>query len=151
MDEETATGKPVLLTLMTVSNHRPYKFPETHVKWDDSIGRIQNTARYAQWAFVDFVNRARSKPWFDDTVFVFVADHSVKINGAARIPVHSFRIPILFYSPKHIAPGRNDTLGAQIDLFPTLLGMLGFSYDSPFFGIDLMRVPKGWGTDQYRP
>jgi len=145
MDEETATGKPVLMTLMTVSNHRPYKFPETHVKWDDSIGKIQNTARYAQWAFVDFVNRARSKPWFDDTVFVFVADHSVKINGAARVPVHSFRIPILFYAPKHIAPGRIDTLGAQIDLFPTLLGMLGFSYDSPFFGIDLMRVPKGGG------
>lgn len=145
MDEETATGKPALLTLMTVSNHRPYKFPETHVKWDDGLGKIQNTARYAQWAFVDFVNRARGKPWFDDTVFVFVADHSVKINGAARVPVHSFRIPILFYAPKHIAPGRNDTLGAQIDLFPTLLGLLGFSYDSPFFGIDLLRVPQGGG------
>lgn len=145
MDEQTAANKPVLLTLMTVSNHRPYRFPQTSVKWDDSMGKIQNTARYAQHAFVDFVDKARAKPWFDDTVFVFVADHSVKINGAARVPVHSFRIPLVFYAPKHIRPGRVDTLGAQIDMIPTLLGLLGFSYDSPFFGVDLLRIPKGGG------
>ena len=145
LDEMTAEGKPAFLTMMTVSNHRPYEFPQTHVKWDDRVGRIQNTARYAQWAFADFVERARSKPWFKDTVFVFVADHNVKVNGAARIPVNSFRIPMLFYSPAHIAPQRVDTLGAQIDLIPTLLGRLGFTYDSPFFGVDLMRVPKDGG------
>jgi phosphoglycerol transferase MdoB-like AlkP superfamily enzyme len=145
LDEMTATGRPAFLTLMTVSNHRPYKFPQTHVKWDDRLGNIQNTARYAQWAFADFVERARTKPWFKDTVFAFVADHSVKINGAARVPVNSFRIPMLFYSPAHIRPQRVDTLGAQMDLIPTLLGVLGFTYDSPFFGRDLMRVPKGDG------
>ena len=145
MDEETAKNEPVLLTLMTVSNHRPYKFPETVVKWDDAMGRIQNTARYAQWAFVDFVNRARKKPWFADTVFVFVGDHGTKVNGAAAVPVHSFRIPLLFYAPKHIGPGRIHTLGAQIDFIPTLMGLLGISYDSPFFGVDLRRVEKGKG------
>lgn len=145
MDEMTAAGKPALLTMMTVSNHRPYTFPQTHVKWDDTVGKIQNTVRYAQWAFADFVERARAKPWFKDTVFVFVADHNVKVNGAARVPVHSFRIPMMFYSPAHIPPRRVPTLGAQIDLIPTLLGVLGFSYDSPFFGIDLLRVPEGGG------
>lgn len=145
LDEMTSGGKPAFLTLMTVSNHRPYQFPQTHVKWDPGIGKIENTVRYAQWAFVDFVERARQKPWFRDTVFIFVADHNVKVNGAARVPVHSFRIPMLFYSPAHIPARRVDTLGAQIDLIPTLLGLLGFSYDSPFFGIDLMRVPAGGG------
>jgi|TARA_B100002003_G_scaffold202651_1_gene194918 phosphoglycerol transferase MdoB-like AlkP superfamily enzyme len=145
MDEETAKDKPLLLTLMTVSNHRPYKFPESVIKWDHGMGRIQNTARYAQWAFVDFVNRARKKPWFADTVFIFVADHGTKVNGAAAVPVHSFRIPLLFYAPGHIKPGRIETLGAQIDLIPTLMGLLGISYDSPFFGVDLRRVKKGKG------
>ncbi len=145
VDEMTAKGSPAFLTLMTVSNHRPYKFPQTNVKWDDRVGNIENTARYAQWAFADFVERARAKPWFKDTVFVFVADHSVKINGAARVPVNSFRIPMLFYSPANIPPQKVETLGAQIDLIPTLLGVLGFSYDSPFFGRDLMRVPKDGG------
>jgi len=145
MDEQTADGSPALLTLMTVSNHRPYKFPQTHIKWDDRMGRIQNTARYAQWAFVDFVERSREKSWFDDTIFIFVGDHGKKVNGSARIPVHSFRVPLLFYGPKFIAPGRNDTLGGQLDMIPTLLGLLGFSYDSPFFGLDLTRVPDGGG------
>lgn len=145
MDEQAAQGDRILLTLMTVSNHRPYKVPQTQVKWDDRLGRIQNTARYAQWAFVDFINRSRDKPWFDNTVFIFVGDHGLKVNGSAQVPVHSFRIPLLFYGPKFIQPGRVDTLGAQIDLIPTLLGLLGISYDSPFFGIDLMRVPQGGG------
>ena len=145
MDEQTADKKPFLLTMMTVSNHRPYKFPQTNVKWDTNLGRIQNTARYAQWAFVDFINRAREKPWFDNTIFIFIGDHGVKVNGAARVPVHSFRIPMFLYGPKYINPSRNDTLGGQIDLIPTLLGLLGISYDSPFFGMDLMRVPEGGG------
>ncbi|MDA1097912.1 MAG: sulfatase-like hydrolase/transferase [Proteobacteria bacterium] len=145
MDEETAKNKPVLLTLMTVSNHRPYKFPQTVIKWDERLGRIQNTARYAQWAFVDFVKRAREKPWFADTVFIFVGDHGTKVNGAAAVPVHSFRVPLLFYAPNHIKPGRDETLGAQIDLIPTLMGLLGISYNSPFFGVDLRRVEKGKG------
>lgn len=145
MDEQTAKKKPVLLTMMTVSNHRPYKFPQNNVKWDDGMGRIQNTARYAQWAFVDFVKRAQKKPWFDNTIFVFVGDHGVKVNGAARVPVHAFRVPVLIYGPKFISPGRVDTLGAQIDLIPTLLGLLDFSYESPFFGVDLMQVPKDAG------
>ncbi len=145
MDEMTADGSPAFLTLMTVSNHRPYKFPEGELAWDDSIGKVQNTARYAQWAFADFLEQAKTKPWFRDTVFVFVADHSVKINGAARVPVQAFRIPLLFYSPAHIEPARVATLGAQIDLVPTLLGLLNMSYDSPFFGLDLRRVPEGEG------
>ncbi len=145
MDEMTSGGKPAFLTMMTVSNHRPYEFPQTHLKWDPGMGKRENTARYAQWAFVDFVERSRQKPWFKDTVFIFVADHNVKVNGAARVPVNSFRIPILFYAPDHIPARRVDTLGAQIDLVPTLLGLLGFTYDSPFFGIDLMRVPEGEG------
>ncbi|WP_259780557.1 LTA synthase family protein [Aestuariispira ectoiniformans] len=146
MDENAGPGKaPFLLSMMTVSNHRPYKFPQDHVKWKDDRGRIENTATYADWAFGNFIERARSKPWFDDTVFVFVADHSRKINGASRIPVDAFRIPIVFYSPKHLKPMQVDKLMAQIDLSPTLLGLLGFKYDSPFFGVDVLKQPNDDG------
>ena len=145
MDEHAQAGKPFMITLMTVSNHRPYKFPEDNVQSDPAITNRENTAHYADWAFGDFIERARAHPWFDDTVFVFVADHSEKINGAAQVPLQDFRIPLLIYAPKHIAPRRIDTLGAQIDLIPTLMGLLKFSYVSPFFGIDLLRVPEGQG------
>jgi phosphoglycerol transferase MdoB-like AlkP superfamily enzyme len=52
---------------------------------------------------------------------------------------------MLFYAPNHIRPERNDILGAQIDFIPTLMGLLGISYNSPFFGVDLRRVAKGKG------
>lgn len=145
MDENVKPGQPFLLTLMTVSNHRPFLFPE-HFKADPAFtNRRERGAAYADWAFADFIRRAREYPWFDDTVFVLVADHGQKVNGAAQVPLEKFRIPALIYSPKHIAPRRIDTLAAQIDLVPTLLGLLGLSYESPFFGIDVTRVPPDGG------
>jgi len=150
MDDMTAedSKKPFLLTMMTVSNHRPYRFPENNVKQNPDWQPRYNSARYADWAYGDFIERAKKHKWFDNTVFVFVADHSEKINGAAQVPLQDMRIPILIYSPKNIAPRTIDTMGAQIDLIPTLLGQLGFSYVSPFFGKDLTIEPKdgGWSS-----
>ena len=143
LDRMTASGKPAMLTLLTVSNHRPYTYPTGRIDKDPEDKRIENTATYADWAFGDFIERARARPWFDDTVFVFLGDHGWKVNGAAKVPLHSFRIPILVYAPAHIAPRRVDTLGAQIDLAPTLLGLLGISYESRFFGKDLLRTRPG--------
>ncbi|MES1991468.1 MAG: LTA synthase family protein [Pseudomonadota bacterium] len=150
MDDMTAEGnkQPFLLTLMTVSNHRPYRFPENHIKQNPDWQSRYNSAHYADWAYGDFIERAKAHKWFDNTVFVFVADHSEKINGAAQVPLQDMRIPIIIYSPKNIAPRTIATMGAQIDLIPTLLGELGFSYVSPFFGKDLTIEPDngGWSS-----
>ncbi|MGV8997799.1 MAG: LTA synthase family protein [Parvibaculaceae bacterium] len=150
MDDMTAEDnqKPFLLTMMTVSNHRPYRFPENHVKQNPDWQSRYNSAHYADWAYGDFIERAKKHKWFDNTVFVFVADHSEKINGAAQVPLQDMRIPIIIYSPKNIAPRTIATMGAQIDLIPTLMGELGFSYVSPFFGKDLTIEPTdgGWSS-----
>ncbi|MDO8290968.1 MAG: sulfatase-like hydrolase/transferase [Parvibaculum sp.] len=148
MDDMQASGKPILLTMMTVSNHRPYRFPENHVKQNPDWQQRYNSAHYADWAYGDFIERAKTHKWFDNTVFVFVADHSEKINGAAQVPLQDMRIPVVIYSPKNIAPRTITTMGAQIDLIPTLLGELGFSYVSPFFGKDLTIEPSngGWSS-----
>ncbi len=147
LDENAMTSEngknPLFFSLLTVSNHRPYKFPQSVVKWKEDRGKIENTATYADWAFGDFIERAREKPWFDNTVFVFIADHGRKVNGASQVPLHRFRIPVLFYGPKYFKQEEIATLGAQIDVIPTLLGKLGFSYISPFFGLDLARVKSG--------
>ena len=145
IDEKTKTGKPFLLTMLTVSNHRPYVYPEGRIDKDPAQKRKENSATYADWAFGDFIKRAKSKPWFEDTIFIFVADHGPKVNGAAVVPVPSYRVPLLFYAPKYIKPEVNQTLGSSVDFTPTLLGLLGLSYDSPFFGVDLKRVPEGQG------
>jgi hypothetical protein len=83
-------------------------------------------------------------------VFIFIGDHGPRIYGAAQVPVPSYRVPLLFYAPKHIASERNTALGTSMDLGPTLLGLLGVSYDSPFFGVDLRRVGEGEGKSKGR-
>lgn len=144
--DAAADGKvPVFLGLLTVSNHRPYTYPEGRIAKPPKQKRKENSATYADWAFGDFVEKARTRPWFKDTVFVFVGDHGPRVYGAATVPTPSYRVPLLYYSPGNLEPRRIDTLGSSMDLGPTLMGLLGFSYDDPFFGLDLTRVPPGEG------
>ena len=145
LDEMTADRKPVFLSLLTVSNHRPYVYPAGRIAKNPKEKRKENAATYADWAFGDFIERARGRPWFADTVFIFIGDHGPRVYGAAQVPVPSYRVPLLFYAPAHIKPGRNAALGSSMDMAPTLLGLLGMSYDSPFFGVDLRRVEPGHG------
>ncbi len=145
IDAKAKNKKPFFLSVFTVSNHRPYTYPEGRIKKDPARKRRENSATYADWAFGNFIDRARAYPWFDDTVFIFIGDHGPRVNGAGQVPVPSYRVPLLFFSPKNIAPRRVETLGSSIDVAPTLLGLLGLSYDSPFFGKDLLRVPPGKG------
>lgn len=145
MDDMTARGAPVFLSLLTVSNHRPYVYPDGRIAKDPKLKRKENAASYADWAFGDFVERARGRAWFDDTIFVFIGDHGPRVYGAAQVPVPSYRVPLVFYAPRHVQPARDGTLGSSMDMAPTLLGLLGISYDSPFFGVDLRHVPSGAG------
>jgi phosphoglycerol transferase MdoB-like AlkP superfamily enzyme len=145
MDANAKKKSPFFLSIFTVSNHRPYTYPKGRISKDPARKRKENSATYADWAFGNFIDRAKSHPWFDNTVFIFVGDHGPRVNGAAQVPVPSYRVPLLFYSPKYIKPGRVATLGSSADMIPTLLGLMGISYDSPFFGVDLRRVPAGKG------
>ena len=96
LDRSTASGQPVFMGMLTVSNHRPYTFPPGAVQPDPAVGAKENVAHYAAWAFSDFIERARSRPWFKDTVFVFVGDHGPRVAGAAQVPVERFRVPLQF-------------------------------------------------------
>lgn len=145
LDALAGAGRPTFLAMLTVSNHRPYTYPAGRIDKDPAKNRRESAATYADWAFGDFIEKARGHAWSRDTVFVFMGDHGPRVYGAARVPVPSYRIPLLFYSPAHIPPERNPVLGSNMDVAPTLLGLLGLSYDSPFFGVDLRRVPPGGG------
>jgi phosphoglycerol transferase MdoB-like AlkP superfamily enzyme len=140
-DRLHAQGKPFFAHLMTTSNHRPYTFPAGRV--DAPQGKRESAVRYTDWAIGDLLRRAREKPWFDDTVFVITADHCASSGGIASLPVFRYHIPLWIYSPKHVAPGRIDRLMSQIDIGPTVLGLLGMNYRSRFYGADLLRLEPG--------
>jgi phosphoglycerol transferase MdoB-like AlkP superfamily enzyme len=140
MDKIHDAGKPFFLHIMTTSNHRPYTWPKGRVVAMPQ-GKRDGAVKYTDWAIGDFIRRMRAKPYFRDTVFVITADHCADSSGKARIPINRYRIPLLIYSPAHIPPRHIERMISQIDIPPTLLGLLHFSYRSRFFGHDVLDLP----------
>lgn len=138
MDNHFANGEKAFEMVMTTSNHRPFTFPENRIDMPD--GTRPAAVKYTDWAINDFLERASTKPWFDNTIFVIIADHQALAAGKSTLPINCYHIPCLIYAPKLIAPGKCDRLISQMDLAPTLLGMLGLSYNAKFFGHDINRV-----------
>ena len=138
-DEQHARGERIYSIIMTTSNHKPYTFPPGVPGVPEKGGGRDAGIRYADYAIGWFLDAVNGKPWFDNTVFVIVADHGARVYGREDIPIATYEIPLLIYAPKHVKPGRVDTLTSQIDVAPTVLGLLGFSYDSTFFGKDVLR------------
>lgn len=89
------------------------------------------------------MDRAATKPWFRDTVFVIVADHCASSAGKTDLPVEKYLIPAIVYAPAHIQPAEVTRLASQIDIAPTLLGLLKFKYRSRFMGYDLFDLEPG--------
>jgi len=137
LDQRHADGKRFFAHVMTTSNHRPFTYPDGRIDIPSGSGR-EGAVKYTDWAIGDFIERARTRPWFRDTVFVIVADHTASGRGKTDLPVEKFLIPLIIYAPGHVAPARIDTLASQIDVPPTLLALLNFSYRSRFFGHDIV-------------
>lgn len=141
MDQSNAQGKPFFLHVMTTSNHRPFTVPANRVTQQD--GTREAAVAYTDWSIADFLKRARTRPYFDNTVFVITADHCASSAGRTSVPVNRYHIPLWIYSPAHVAPQRVTRLMSQVDVMPTLLGMLNFSYRSRFFGADIFQLEPG--------
>ncbi len=142
IDREKASHpeRPFFVHVMTTSNHRPYTYPAGRIDIPSGSGR-DGAVKYTDYALGRFLDQASAKAWFDDTVFVITADHGANARGTTRIPVDKYLIPVLFYAPKHVAARRIDRLMSQIDIPPTLLGLLDFDYYSKFFGRDILSSP----------
>lgn len=132
-------GKPFFSMVMTTSNHRPYTYPEGKIDIPSGAGR-GGGVKYADYAIGRLIEDAKRQPWFKDTVFVIVADHCAASAGKTELPVKRYEIPMLIYAPAHVRPGRVDKIASQIDVAPTVLGILNFSYRTKFFGKDILKM-----------
>jgi phosphoglycerol transferase MdoB-like AlkP superfamily enzyme len=141
-----ASGQPFLLTTLSVSNHRPYTYPAGRIKENPLEKRRDFAVKYTDWALGEFFRKAKHEPFWNNTIFVVVADHGARVYGSETIPIHSYEIPMLVVGPAVVAaPSRIDTLGCQLDVAPTILGLIGRPYDSMFFGRDLRRIEPATG------
>ncbi|OPB22189.1 LTA synthase family protein [Pseudomonas fluorescens] len=137
-DADYAKQQPFLLQLMTTSNHRPYTYPDGRIDIKSGKGR-DGAVKYTDYAIGQFLEAARQKPWFDNTIFVFVADHTAGSAGKEDLPITNYQIPLFIYAPKLIDARESAQLSSQIDLAPTLLGLLNLNYESTFFGRNLLQ------------
>jgi phosphoglycerol transferase MdoB-like AlkP superfamily enzyme len=95
---------------------------------------------YTDYALKQFFEMAKKQTWFKNTVFVIVADHCASSSGKTELPMDKYRIPAFIYAPGFIEPQKIDKLVSQIDLMPTVIGILNFKYESKFFGKDVLKT-----------
>lgn len=137
-DESYGSGKPFLQVVFTTSNHRPYTYPEGRIDIPSHTGRL-GAVKYADYSVGALVAEAKGRPWFDNTLFVFVADHGAGSAGKKSLNPETHRIFSIFYAPALLKPERRETPISQIDVLPTLLGLLKWPYDAAFYGKDALK------------
>ena len=139
MNSEFRENKPFFNHIMTVSNHRPFTYPNDKIDIPGDAKSREGGVKYTDFAMKEFFNKAKKQPWFSNTVFVILADHCASSSGKTELPVDKYRIPAMVYSPGFIAPKYYTNLMSQIDVMPTVFGLLNFNYQSKFFGQDVLK------------
>lgn len=142
-DKSHGEKKPFFSVVMTTSNHRPFTYPEGKIDIPSHTGRAGGV-KYADYAIGRLLSESKKKPWFKDTVFVIVADHCAGVAAKLALPIKNYEIPLFIYAPEHIKPQVVDRMMSQIDVAPTVLGLLNLKYTSAFVGKDVLT------TDNWR-
>ena len=130
-------NKPFFNFVMTTSNHRPYTYPEGKIDIPSHTGR-SGGVKYTDYAIHDFLEKAKEKPWFKDTIFIIVADHNGGSAGKNELPIWRYRIPLIVYAPEIIEPKVVHKLSSQIDTMPTLFALMHWEYQSQFYGDNIL-------------
>ncbi|KWW29847.1 MAG: sulfatase [bacterium P3] len=133
------TNRPFMAAMLTCSDHGPYIYPDGIALQPRSKELKDKMVEYADWSIGQFMAAARKHDWYEHTLFIFVADHGASTQTNYDMSLSYHHIPIVFYYPGRIAPTRRDELALQIDITPTVLGMLLPEYDNNTLGVDLFR------------
>ncbi|GAA5126270.1 LTA synthase family protein [Luteolibacter yonseiensis] len=136
-DKDHARNKPFHYFCMTTSNHRPYDFPDGRIDLKSHTGR-DAAVKYADWAVGKLIEDASKKPWFKETLFVICSDHCAGSAGKSDLDVTKFHIPAMIYNPGLVPARQYSKLCSQIDVIPTVFGLLNWNYETLSYGHDLL-------------
>jgi phosphoglycerol transferase MdoB-like AlkP superfamily enzyme len=155
-------SKPFFAIIQTADNHRPYMIPPEDVdflrqevpvdtlhKYGFESVNEYNSFRYSDYCFKKFIETASKENYFHNTLFVFVGDHGVSGNAKAMYPsiwtsqrLTDEHVPLLFYSPDLLEPQKRKDVVSQLDVLPTIAGMIQQPYVNTTLGRDLLQTPK---------
>lgn len=130
-------GKPFFSLVFSSSNHDPFEFPDGKIElYEQPKATRNNSAKYADYAVGHFFELAKKSNYWNDTIFLVIADHDSRVAGASLMPIKHFHIPALILGGG-IEPRRDNRLVSQIDMPTTLLSLAGVSGNYPMMGFDL--------------
>ena len=130
---------PFFNFVMTTSNHRPYTYPDNKIDIPSGSDRY-GAVKYTDFAIHEFIQMARTKPWFSNTVFVIMADHCASSAGRRELDVAKYHIPAFIYNLKKDSAEEINKTCSQIDLFPTLFAYFNWTYTSQLIGRDISKM-----------
>ncbi len=128
--------QPFFSLVFTSSNHPPFDFPDGRIETSGEKATVDNAVKYADYALGQFIEQARQSRYWENTLFLIVADHCDQVYGSELVPVRHFHIPGLILG-KDIAARNYSPVSSQIDLLPTMLSLMGISSEHPAIGRDL--------------
>jgi phosphoglycerol transferase MdoB-like AlkP superfamily enzyme len=155
---------PFFSIIQTADNHRPFVLPEEDTaavaakqvdelqlkKYGFDSQKEMEALLYTDYSIQQFMESAKQQPWFNNTLFVFIGDHGVKGNATALYPdawtnerLTDEHVPLLFYAPGFIRPEKRKEVVSQVDVLPTIAGLLNQPYTNSTIGRDLLRKPAG--------
>ena len=137
--------EPFMTAVFTASSHHPYVVPD---KYKDTYPEegiiIHKCIRYTDMAIGKFFEKASHEPWFNNTIFVLTSDHTnLSDHAFYETDLGGFCSPIIIYEPgnQERQPEIQDKIAQQIDILPTLMGLLHYSKPYFSFGIDVLNTP----------
>lgn len=154
---------PFFAIVQTSSNHRPYMVPpleKDFIQKQVSIDTLEkygfesieeyNVFRYADFSIEQFIESAKKEAYFDNTIFVFIGDHGVAGNATATYPfvwttqrLTDVHVPFLIYAPKLVKPMLKHEVVSQIDVLPTVTGLIKMDYTNTTLGRDVLDPKLG--------
>ncbi|MFZ4398430.1 MAG: LTA synthase family protein [Bacteroidales bacterium] len=144
LNEMHSHQQPFFAAFMTASDHGPYIIPEGIDFKPRHKAIHEGIVEYADWSIRHFLTLASKQIWFNNTIFVFLADHGAVVgSNVYDMPVSYNHIPLIIYAPKLLKSAQTiKNQGGQIDVFPTIMGLLGFPYINNTSGIDLLNESR---------
>lgn len=132
-----ASGMPFFSLVFSSSNHDPFEFPDGRIELYEQPKQTRNNAvKYADYALGEFIKKAKASSYWQNTIFLIIADHDSRVSGETLVPIKHFKIPALILGAD-IKPRRDDRIVSQIDMAPTLLSYAGVDAVYPMVGRDL--------------
>jgi len=152
-------SKPFFAIIQTADNHRPYSIPtedmdefkkitvpeDTLIKYGFESEAEMNAFRYTDFSFRKFMDVARSKSYFDNTLFVFIGDHGISGNANSLFPeawtrqrLSALHVPLLFFGGPVETVLRSGKIASQVDVLPTIAGLCRIPYLNTTLGRDLL-------------